>query len=355
MSKPLVSVVTPFFNTAPYLAECIDSVLGQTYENFEYILMDNCSTDGSSQIAAAYARRDRRIRLITCSVFLPQLPNYNRALAAISHESQYCKLVEADNWIFPECLSSMVEAFNRSESIGLVSSFWLYGKKLDGSGLPYQTVMLSGNECARRYLRTGDSIFGTPTQVMYRSSFIRAQEVLFNTDSPLFADLQMCMEILKHWDFGFVHQILSFTRSDNESISRGVEARKPYQLLRYSMAVRYAHMFLMPDEAASLIAKRKREYYRVLARASLLFQGAEFWRFHKTAIRTLAGQERHDWPYFASVTASELLWLAANPGDAVTRALRARKRDTRAKVVRVPTQSSGRQPGPRSNAEQASN
>ena len=67
VNRPLVSVVTPFFNTAPYLAECIESVLAQSYSHFEYILLDNCSTDGSSEIAAAYASRDSRIRLIRCS------------------------------------------------------------------------------------------------------------------------------------------------------------------------------------------------------------------------------------------------------------------------------------------------
>ena len=50
-SQPLVSVVTPFYNTADYLGECIESVLRQTYENWGYVLVDNCSTDGLSEIA----------------------------------------------------------------------------------------------------------------------------------------------------------------------------------------------------------------------------------------------------------------------------------------------------------------
>ena len=57
-SRPLVSVVTPFYNTAPYLAQCIESVLTQTYPHFEYILMDNCGTDGSGEIAESYPRRE---------------------------------------------------------------------------------------------------------------------------------------------------------------------------------------------------------------------------------------------------------------------------------------------------------
>src|SRR5690242_9640140 len=93
---PLVSVVTPFYNTAAYLSECIESVLNQTYPNFEYILADNRSTDGSFGIAESYARLDQRIRLIRYPEFVAQLPNYNRALREISKTSQYCKIVQAD-------------------------------------------------------------------------------------------------------------------------------------------------------------------------------------------------------------------------------------------------------------------
>src|ERR1700691_640839 len=99
MKEPMVSVVTPFHNTAPYLAQCIESVLAQSYSRFEYILADNCSTDGSGEIAETYARLDARIRLVRREQVLSQVQNYNSSLAVISEVSQYCKIVQADDWI----------------------------------------------------------------------------------------------------------------------------------------------------------------------------------------------------------------------------------------------------------------
>src|SRR5581483_4515914 len=102
MSSPLVSVITPFHNTRLYLQECLESVLRQSYANWEYVLVDNCSDDGSSAIAAAYAARyPQKIRLLTTRSLLSQVDNYNYALTCISPDSKYCKVVQADDWIFP--------------------------------------------------------------------------------------------------------------------------------------------------------------------------------------------------------------------------------------------------------------
>ena len=64
--QPLVSIITPFYNTEQYIAECIESVLAQTYAHWEYILVNNQSTDASRTIAEQYARKDSRIRHILC-------------------------------------------------------------------------------------------------------------------------------------------------------------------------------------------------------------------------------------------------------------------------------------------------
>ena len=323
MIKPLVSVVTPFYNTAQYLTECIESVLGQKYSDFEYILVDNCSTDGSSEIAEDYARRDSRVRLIQFSQFVSQLRNYNRALEQISQASEYCKIVEADNYIFPDCLELMVQAFQQSETIGLVSSYTLFGSELWKSGYPYPMPMISGREWARRQLRGAPCVFGSPTTVMFRSAVVR-QHLPFFDESLLHSDTEKCMEILQNWDFGFVHQILSFIqrtmkgspppdRNSNRTRSMSISSRND---MRPHFWKRRKLMFFR--------TRSKRRYYQVLAEQALRLRGPAFWRYHEFGLKTL--KQTLNWPYLVLQMVLVLMWMASNPGRTGIRLLRFCKR-----------------------------
>src|SRR4051812_18763878 len=109
MKQPLVSVVTPVYNEEKHLAECVESVLAQTYSNWEYVVVNNCSTDRSLHIVQSYAAKDARIRVCDNREFLRAVSNQNHALRQISSESKYCKVVLGDDKIFPECLAKMVE------------------------------------------------------------------------------------------------------------------------------------------------------------------------------------------------------------------------------------------------------
>ena len=57
-------MIVPVYNVAPYLAACLDSVLSQTFRDFELILVEDGSTDGSRAVAEAYAAKDARVRLV---------------------------------------------------------------------------------------------------------------------------------------------------------------------------------------------------------------------------------------------------------------------------------------------------
>lgn len=284
-TAPLVSVVTPFHNTAAHLKECIESVLGQTCRDFEYILQDNASDDGSTAIALEYARQDPRIRYFRQDDLLTQVRNYNLALTRISPDSRYCKLVQADDWIMPGCLTGMVECGEQSPRIGLIAAYRFKGAEIQGEGLPYTTTTMAGRDAARFHLLTQNFLFGSPTTVMYRSEAVR-QRRPFYVEGRLHEDTEACYELLRDWDFGFVHQILSYTRQEPSSITGRASTMDPGILDRVLNIRRYGPEFLTPDEYAQRSGEMERRYYRRLARAALTVRGSEYWEFHRRGLLT---------------------------------------------------------------------
>jgi glycosyltransferase involved in cell wall biosynthesis len=268
-NRPLVSVVTPVYNGAQYLCECMESVLAQTHQNWEHIIVDNCSTDGSLEIARRYAARDSRIRVCQNSQFLRALPNHNAALRQISAASKYCKIVFADDWIFPECLESMVALAEEHPSIGIVSAYVLEGNEITSTGLPYPSSLVGGREICRRHLLDGLYVFGSPNSVLYRSDLVRNRDPFFN-ESNVHADTEVCFQILKNSDFGFVHQVLTFTR-----VRPGSRTEKSGELqTNYAgtlqILVRMGSEYLTPAEFQSLLQWHISTYYKFLGKSLLL-------------------------------------------------------------------------------------
>jgi glycosyltransferase involved in cell wall biosynthesis len=331
--QPIVSVVTPFYNTAQYLPLCIESVLTQTWSNFEYLLVDNASTDGSGEIAESYAARDKRIRVVHWPALLPQVRNYNQALRQISASSNYCKIVQADDTIDAACLRSMVSAFEQAPTIGLVGSYYLKGDVVRGSGFPRGVTMLAGGEMARLYLRSiagaagsPTAAFGSPTAVMYRSSLILRPEPFFDEDL-LHEDTEKCMQILREWDFGFVPQVLSFLRTDNESISSRARRYRAGTLDDYIIVHRYAREFLPDPEARSLIRRVTRDYESLLAQHALRLREREFWDYHRSGLRTVG--QKLVWRRIARRLFVDALLAAANPLHTASNLLRFLQRRSR--------------------------
>jgi glycosyltransferase involved in cell wall biosynthesis len=287
-SQPLVSVITPVYNGAEYLAECIESVLAQTYRNWDYTIVNNCSTDESLAVAQKYADRDPRIRIHNNTQFLRVIPNHNHALRQISPASKYCKMVFADDWIFPECIERMVALAEENPSVGIVGAYGLQGREVVWAGLEYPSTVVTGLELARRrflgsetYARARLYVFGTATSLLFRSDLVRSQDPFYN-EANLHADSEKCHDILRTCDFGFVYQVLTFNRTRPGSLSSFSKQMNTNIAGFLHEVVTYGPDYLNEEELDFALKRVLFEYYEFLA-GSFVFgrRDKEFWSYHK--------------------------------------------------------------------------
>ncbi len=118
----MISVIVPIYNIKQYLPQCVDSLLKQTYKDFELILVDDGSTDGSSDICDFYAGQDKRIVVIHQN---------NGGLVAARKaglersKGEYIVPVDGDDWTEPDMLERLVQIMHDYDSDIIVSSYFI--------------------------------------------------------------------------------------------------------------------------------------------------------------------------------------------------------------------------------------
>jgi glycosyltransferase involved in cell wall biosynthesis len=289
-SLPLVSVVTPVYNGEKYLTECVESVLSQTYSNWEYIIVNNCSTDGTEAIAERYALMDKRISVYNYKEFVGVIENHNRALRLVSVHSKYCKIVSADDWLFPECVARMVELAEANPSVGIVGSYQLSGAgtewRVKWVGLPYQSEVVPGREICRLSLLGGRYVFGDPTSTLYRSDLVRGTDSFYPNLNPN-ADVSAYYEYLQKTDFGFVHQVLSYERIHEMALMPGRIRINTWQSDLLREFLRYGPVYLTNSEFENRLKELLDGFYYLLAAGFFNFRDKEFWNYQKKVCEEL--------------------------------------------------------------------
>jgi glycosyltransferase involved in cell wall biosynthesis len=286
VTRPLVAVLTPVYNGEAYLAQCVESVLAQTYPAWEHILVDNASTDGTGDILRAYAARDPRIRVHTNRRLVPVIANYNVAIRQIRPETRWCKFLSADDVLVPRCLERMTELAEAHPSVGLISAYQRRDQTIVPATPPPRSRVTDGWAIARASLFGQLSAFGGSSAHMIRADLIRRDP--FYDESNLHADTAACYEVLRSSDFGFVHEVLTCARAHPGSITHSISRRlNTYLLGHLKILTVHGPVYLTPDEYRQVLEQRLETYYRFLARAVLASGGREIWRFHRDGLRSL--------------------------------------------------------------------
>jgi glycosyltransferase involved in cell wall biosynthesis len=315
-AQPLVSVLTPVYNGDKYLAECIESVLAQTYQNWEYVIVNNCSTDRTLEIAQKYASQDKRIRIHNNETFVGCDANGNIALRQMSPDSTYCKVVHADDWLFSECIMKMVELAEAHPNVAIVGAYGLRNDHVSWDGLPYTSTVISGREICRKTLLGGLYVFGSPTSLLIRSDEVRKRPAFYNEANPQ-CDIEACFDILEDRDFGFVHQVLTFTRDHAASETSFCSRFGTDYLGTLEHLAKYGRTYLSDEEYDRCVRRSWNSYYSFLGEKLLYGKEKTFWEYHRNALHRLGhslsiGQ-------MARPVLLELLDLALNPLKTLTR------------------------------------
>jgi glycosyltransferase involved in cell wall biosynthesis len=285
-SQPLVSVLTPVYNGEEFLAECIESVLAQTYQNWEYCIVNNCSTDRTLQIAETYAKKDRRIRIHNNQEFVGCDANGNIAMRQISMSSKYCKVVYADDWIFPECIMKMVELAEAHPTVAIVGAYGLVGTTVKWVGVPYTDTVIPGRDICRQTLLGDLYVFGTPTAILFRSDLVRASDSFYDESNP-HCDSEVCLKILNSWDFGFVHQVLTYIRKRDGSEVAFCKRINTLTPNRIDRLLKFGPAVLSPGELEACLKRYLEDYYRYLALSVFARREEKFWTFHREKMKSI--------------------------------------------------------------------
>jgi glycosyltransferase involved in cell wall biosynthesis len=228
---PLISVCMPAHNAEEWIAEAIDSVLEQTYSNFELVISENMSTDRTAEIARAYD--DPRIKIEPTTRLIDPVANHNRSVALST--GTYVKFLHADDKLLPTCLEEMVALAGEDERIGLVFAprevileESAGAADLDWSRLHGRLHELFGelariNEgyvLLRKMLAAGieKNWIGEPSAVLVSRDSL-ASVGLFSPRLHQIADLDLWLRIMLSYRVGYIGHTLSQYRHHGRSVT----------------------------------------------------------------------------------------------------------------------------------------
>jgi len=235
-------------------------------------------------------RQDPRIRVITNSSFVGVIENHNIAVRQGSPESRYCKILQADDWLYPEWSRGDGGAGRSPPTAGLVGSYALHGDHVRCDGLPHSSAIVTGRDACRLNLLGRAHLFLSPTVLLIRADLLRAREKYFN-EAHLHADSSVLRGAART-DFGFVHQVLSFVRRHQGSLTASRAER--FNLLPLSnleLLVQFGPAYLTDAELAQCLRTQSNRYYDSLSRALVRSRDrGRIWQEHAGRMRRSDGR-----------------------------------------------------------------
>lgn len=223
--SPLISICLPVFNGEDFLESALESILNQSESNFELLVPDDCSSDGSFAVAEKFARLDSRVKAWRNHERRGLFENYNQCL--LNSRGKYIKPMAQDDLLMPGMLSKCVEVLEARPEVALVSARRRFidadGKEIEPVGIQIgpetclgQRSRYAGADVIAASIDPLQNLIGEPCTVMFRSEYIGTG---FSSRLRHFGDFEYWLRILQYGDFVYIPETLVAFRQHGRSAS----------------------------------------------------------------------------------------------------------------------------------------
>jgi len=249
MEQKKVSICLPVYNGAKYLSQAITSVLNQTYQNWELLIADDCSTDESSKIAVQFARNEPRIKFWVNQKNAGLFANYNICME--NSTGDFIKPFAQDDLLEKTCLARMVEELEATPEATLITAArTVIDENGNATGVERfyeETSLFKGTDVITDYIKTFKYKTGTPSQVMFRRKDMGTG---YDVTYFLSGDIEYCYRILERGSYLYFNEPLVCFRRHGESATASILKDMSFVSDSFKLFNKYRHF--LKDENGKL-------------------------------------------------------------------------------------------------------
>lgn len=242
-----VSVIIPVYQAEQYLAETLESILGQSYGDFEVIIVDDGSRDRSCEIYGAYAQKDARVRIVKQENAGPSAARNNGIANA---RGEYIAFLDSDDVMNPDALQAMVCAMEEEQTELVIGMYALWKEESDWQQarawchlFPQERVCVSQADVANLFGRPRTSLLGVSVWgKLYKRSIIQAYNVRFPLDMHYEEDCCFNLQYYAHIQTAAVlYMTVNYYRIRADSLSKAYNVKQfPFLINGYQKRKAFA-------------------------------------------------------------------------------------------------------------------